>query len=298
MNFVTLSKHFDRLDFDTYDFGNATWDSKTFKGQLKLADKFVTLYNRPTRKRMLYTAKGVELTATVMRVTANPDDVYMVGTGQSDFHENTKYRQVTGTHLASAPAVVRRLTPAESGGKSIWATNETVITTWADIEMRSVDESQERQIDNFGHYFLIMPRDTPLERQDTVEHNSVVYTVLETYLDAGFLMARVTNLPEERKNFVYSQKLAQVYNIATQRNETTYEVYQCTAKVTPTLSESTAFNDEKEMIRVMFHDRFISFEPKIQDQITFNGFKYEVARVQRNSILSEWYVLATIAGAV
>ena len=203
MDITQVAKFFDLLDFDVYSFSLNSWLPKAFKGQLKRADNFISIYNRPTRKRMIYTANGLIGGKFVIRVNKDPDTVYMVGASQKDLQQNVGYREVTGVHIARGSAVVRRLTPQTVSGKSAWATNEVILNSFADVEIRSVDDSQETRIDNYGHYFLTMPLNTALERQDTVELDGTIYTILESYRDGGLLFARTVNTPEERKNFLY-----------------------------------------------------------------------------------------------
>ena len=178
MEFSAVAKKFDTVSFDAYDFVSGFWNSNQLKGQLKEADDFVTIYNRVTRKRMLHTAPQEVIGSSVIRVSTT-QEIYMVGTPQSDILHEAAYRQINGLHKPSGPAVHRRLTPVEVLGVSQWATNATIRNTFADYELRSVDENQNTKIDNFGQFFLFCPGDESLQRQDTVEVDGQVFFVID-----------------------------------------------------------------------------------------------------------------------
>ena len=295
MEFSNVASFFDTVTFDAYDFASGFWNSNQFIGQLQEADSFVTLWNRPTRKRMLHTAPQEIISSSVVRVNAT-GEIYMVGTDQSDILNDQNYRRISGLHRPQGPAVHRRLTPVEVAGVSGWASNVVVRNTFADVELRSVDENQNTKIDNYGQFFLFCPSDEALQRQDTVEVGGAVYFVIEPYLDGGLSCARVSLHPDERMNFVYKSFLGSGYDPNTQSNVPTFTSYNATGKVTSTLAKTTMGSEVGESLDIMLHDRFITFEPKLKDEIVFRGSTFRVSDKKRNSILSEWYLTAQLAG--
>jgi hypothetical protein len=295
MELSDAASFFDTVAFDAYDFTSGFWNSNQFVGQLQEADSFVTLWNRPTRKRMLHTAPQEVIPSSVVRVSAT-GEIYMVGTAQSDILHDENYRRINGLHQPQGAAVHRRLTPVEVLGVSQWASNETIRNTFADVELRSVDENQNAKIDNYGQFLLFCPGDEALQRQDTVEVGGSVYFVIEPYLDGGLACARVSLHPDERMNFVYKSFVSTAYDPNTQLNTPTFTSYNTTGKITSASAKVTMGSDVGETLDIMLHDRFISFEPKLEDEITFNGSTFRVSEKRRNSILSEWYLTAQLAG--
>lgn len=292
MDMVQAARFFDLQNFDTYNFTSASWQLNAFQGQLKLADVFVSIWNRPTRKRMLYCNPDSLPNSTVVRVP-NTQEIFLLGTGQADTHANAHYREVYGLHRSAGVAVLNRKTPVEVLGVRGWAVDATVQTTFGDVELRSVNENQDAELINYGHFFMFLPSNCPVVKHDTVTINGVVYYVLETYTDSGYSCCRVTSSPDERVNFTYTSKGVQAYNTATQTTSGSDTTYNVTGKVTPMLVEDIKDLDiQKDHIKLMLVDSFISFDPKVQDTLTFDGKTYTVERVQRDSLLQEWYLVA------
>ena len=295
MEFSDVASYFDTVSFDAYDFVSGRWNLNQFVGQLKEVDDFISIYNRPTRKRMIHTAPHEILGSSVVRVTAT-GEIFMLGTPQSDILFNKDYRRIVGSHKPIGPAVHRRLLPVEVAGTSGWAANSVIRNTFADVELRSVDENQNNKIDNYGQFFLFCPGDEALQRQDTVEVGGTAYFVIEAYFDGGLSCARVSSHPDERINFIYRSKTGGGYDPNTQTTVGTFVSYNTTGKITASSADSSAESDVGEVLDVMLHDRFISFEPELEDEIVFRGSTFRVAKKKRNSILSEWYLTAKLAG--
>ena len=295
MELSDAASFFDTVSFDTYDFVSGFWNSNQFIGQLKEVDDFVTIYNLPTRKRMLHTAPQEVIGSSVIRIS-DSEEIYMVGTGQSDILDNTAYRRVNGLHTPQGAAIHRRLTPVEVLGVSQWAVNTVIRNTFADVELRSVNEDQNTKIDNYGQFFLFCPGDETLERQDTVEVRGKIYFVIESYFGSGLACARVTLHPEERRNFVYKFRSGSAYDPNTQTTAPTFTSYNTTGKITSTSADASMKDEVGERLEIMLHDRFISFQPQLKDEIVFNGLTYRISKRKRNSILSEWYLTAELAG--
>lgn len=289
MDIAQAAKFFDHPDFENYDFSSGTWID-AFSGQLKLADKFTTIWNRPTRKRNLYTAPDSPPTSAVIRVIET-GEIFMLGTGQHDVFQGGATRVVYGLHKTKGVATHRRLTPTPGGG---WATNELVQVTFGDVELRSVNENQDVELQHYGHYFMFLPSNSTVEDGDTVELDGLVYTLLEVYPDSGLVAARVSAKPEERVNVVYTVVGPSVYDPNTRTNTPTLTPYNVTAKIEP-LSESELQGEySNAAIKFMVESKFITVSPKINDRITYSGKTYKVMGVDRDSVSAEWSVFAAI----
>lgn len=290
MDLRAVARFFDTLDFDIFDPGTSTWTLNAFRAQIKMADKFTSIWNRPTRKRVLYSAPGATPTATVIRLSAT-GQIYMVGTQHHDAIFNAHHRDVTGLHMPSGTAVVTRLVPAGPSNNPGWGVVTAVGTTYGDAELRSVDENQDRQVLSYGHYVLFFPRDFDIRRQDNVVLAGVNHHILETYLDSGYLTARSTVLPDERTNLVYAVVGVPVYDTATQTNVPVTTSYNVTGKFQMLSSSELGDSDVlNETAKVMIHEDFIGVQPKVTDQVTSAGKKYRVMEVSRNAILTEWHL--------
>ena len=294
MDMYQVASFFDLQDFDEFDPATGTWYQATIKGQLKLADKFVAIWNRPTRNRMMYFAPGNEPTRPVLRVS-NTGDILMLKTPQRDTHANVQYRTVVGGHLAAGVAVVKRLLPVGPPENPGWAVEATVLTTYADVELRSVNESQDRELLSYGHFFMFLPRGTNLSDHDTVTLNGKTYYVLETYNDSGLDAARVTSKPDERVNMVYiSMNGPAVYDPDSGENVEQTTTYNVTGKLTVKRIEDIQGSEiSRTVVEVMIRKPFIGLVPKIGDKISFMGKTYIIESVGENSLRDEWVLGAS-----
>lgn len=294
MDFVQAAAYFDRQEFDSYNFTTEAWELNTFKGQLKRSDDFITIWNRPTRKRMLYTAANVTIPSPVIRVPST-QEVYMVAHSFGDSHANSHYRTLRALHQSAGTALQYRKTPVENAGIKGWAVESLIATTFADTELRSVNEGQEAQLLNYGSFFVFTPSNTSLRRHDSLLLNGTRYYVIETYVDSGMICARATTTPDERVNFQYISIGNPVYNTATQSVSSTDTTYNTTGKITPLLMSEIKNSDiTKARIRVQLLESFISYTPKVGDKVAYLSTTYTVEIVQRDAGLEEWVLQACL----
>jgi hypothetical protein len=243
---------------------------------------------------MLYCAPGQMPTSSIVRVPST-GEIFLVGTPHQDSIQNTAYRAVLSVHSSAGSATVVRKIPAVTLGIKGWAVDTLIRNTFADVELRSVNESQQATLLNYGNYFLFMPHDEPLQRHDVVTLNAISYYVLEVYKDSGFTSARVTAHPDERVNFTYTSVGAQTYNTSTQTVTSSNTTYNVTGKIVPEISQEIVNSEViTEALKVMLLDSFISFVPKVGDLINYLNKTYTVFKVERNSILSEWNLEASL----
>lgn len=291
MDLKATAAFFDTQSFDVFNVASGTWALAAFKGQIKLADTFVSIWNRPTRKRMLFVAPGQEPTGSIIRLPTT-GEIMMVGSEQGDSTNNYAYRKVFGLHKARGVAQLYRREPPQPGLG--FAVNTLIQTTYADAELRSVNEDQDQMIDHFGHYFLFLPSNAPVKKNDTLVLDGITYFILEDYLDSGLRCARATSNPDERFDFVYTAVGNPVYNPVTQTNSPTTTNYNVTGKITPYSTEDLENTDlQAGSVRVMIHEDWIAFAPKPNDYLTYLGNRYYVKRVERNARLSEWVLGAS-----
>lgn len=288
MDFTQVAAYFNRDNLDHYDFTTGSWVLGSFPAQVKQSDGFISIWNRPTRKRMLYTAKGVSIPSSVIRVPST-QEIYMVGHSFGDSHRDTHYRTLTGLHQSAGTALHYRKTPAENAGIKGWAVEVLVKTTFADGELRSVNESQDNRLLNYGNYFLFLPSNTDVRRHDTVLFQGTTHYVLEVYHDSGMVCARSTVEPDARVNFVYQSMGSSSYNPNTQTAGVSYTSYNATGIIKPAeVKDIKSSEVTRNRITVRLLESFISFQPKIGDKVSYLGKVHTVDFVSRDAGLEEW----------
>lgn len=293
MDIFQTAKYFDSQSFDVWDFGTSSWLPEAIKGQLKKTDTFTEIWNRPTRKRLLTTAPGQEPNSPVVRVT-DTGETFMVGASHKDAWDGY-YRFIAGLHLVAGTAEIHRRAPVGPANDPGWAVDQVVMTTFGDAELRSASENEEIQIEHYGSYFLFLPINTPLLRDDSVSINGRTYFVLEWYVDSGLICGRSTVEPDARVNVVYVSLGAETYDNATQTSSTPRNEYNVTGRFLPAKQEEG--KDENvinNQIEFKILKSWIGVTPKVNDEIKFGGKTYRVIDISQNALQDEWYIQAQI----
>ena len=191
MDLFMTARYYDLLTFQDYDFAAQDWGT-TFQGQLKRGDQFLTIYHRPTRKRMLYT-DGVEKPSSPVIRVVTTGEIFMVGSLQEDSHDNVHYRNIYAMTKPNGEARVYRKAPVGPPGDPGWAVRALVETTWADVELRSLNENEEEALIHHGHVIMTFPQNCQIEPLDTVELDGPLgqtYYALERYIDSSYVNVR------------------------------------------------------------------------------------------------------------
>ncbi len=291
MDFAQVAKFFDRQDFDTYNAATATWSEARFKGQIKVSDKFVSMWNRATRKRMLYVGPEEETLLTPVIRVNGLSDIYMVGTIQHDSHANTYYRAVAPIQHVSGPATVNRKAPTGGPSDPGWAVNTVVSNTYADYELRSSAQDNTENTLNYGDFFLFLPSDVPLQREDTVTVSGRTFYVFESYYDSGLIGARATAEPDSRVNLVYTRVTGQTYNPNTQTVTDTVQAYNVTGRIKPspyTEGDNSTVNRRQAVLTV--RTSWFPGAPELRDKFTYNSATYIVDKIEQDQQQDEWVI--------
>jgi hypothetical protein len=289
MDITQTAKYFDIQSFDVYDFANSKWLSCVLHGQLKKTDTFTEIWNRPTRKRLLTCAPGEEPSSPVIRVPES-GEIFMVGASHKDVWDGY-YRFVAGLHLVQGPATVNRKTPVGSSNDPGWAVDAVIAETFGDAELRSASENKDDEIEHYGSYFLFLPINTAIQRDDSVSINGRTYFVLEFYVDSGLMCARVTVAPDDRINVTFVSFGAETYDTSTQQNIRASATYNVTGRMKP-LSEKRSKDENVADLKLTFMIRkaWIGVTPKVDDQIFYAGKGFKVLEVAQNALMDEWYL--------
>src|SRR5690606_19106717 len=126
---------------------------------------------------------------------------------------------------------VYRRAPVGPSNNPGWAVETLLESTFGDIEMRSVNENEDDLLTHRGHFFLTLPGNSSVQRNDLVLLSGTPYYVLEKYSDASLISCRVVQHGDLRENIVYRDFVGQTYtNNQAALNFTNYNV---TARVGP-----------------------------------------------------------------
>ena len=285
MDLHQAAAYFDRLSFENYDFSTGDWARTYFQGQLKVSDKFQTIYHRPTRKRMLYCAPGQEPSSPVIRIR-NTGEVWMVGALQEDSYQDTHYRSVFALHKPQGLAAITRLAPTGSSGDPGWATSAAVETTWIDFELRSTNENEEGFPFYRSHYFLTLPSNCQVQLYDLITYNGQPYFVTDVYDDSSLKLCRAAKHIDPRQNFVYRRRGADIYSGG--QVSKSYTDYNVTGRIGPKKNDLGQMSLSSDEIVVRILEGWIGVEPDMEDVIQIYGKDYAIKQILRDPTQQEW----------
>lgn len=286
MDLARTAAYFDRTLFENYDQSTNSWAGTFFHGQLKLADKFQTIYHRPTRKRMLYCAPGSEPTGSVVRVVET-GETFMVGALQTDVHDDQHYRNVYALHRPRGQGTITRRVPVGPSNNPGWAVSQLLGTFWMDFELRSTNEKEDAIPSQRGSYFCTLPYGTDVQPGDLLFFEGKPYYALDDYIDSSLQFLRVAQHADPREDFVYrSRTLPDTYSGGSvTRNFTNYNV---TGRVGTSESREADGPVIRKELMLKINEGWIGVTPKMDDEVTLWGSRYTVRRVIRDAEKQEW----------
>lgn len=287
MDLFQVSRYFDSTHFLEWDFVSQTWRNG-FKGQIKRADNFVSIWNRPTRKRMIYAQVTTPIASSVVKVEST-GEIFMLGSSQDDAHLNTGYRKVINAHEVYGPAIVTRKQPTIVSGVRSYAETIVIENTFGDYELRATDRLSDDKLLGYGEYFLFMPANSVVRDLDTVVLGGIDFYVYETYKDSGFVTCRATSKGDDRLDFDYISVVSNSYNPSTQSVTNVEVSYGSTGRIIPNKDTVDSSSEVSiKSLKIVIREDFISYQPKPNDFVQFRGLRYKVRNVVLDSLLQEY----------
>ncbi len=259
-----------------------------FEGRLAPVDRFLSIYNRPTRMRQMQIKPGTVLPASNVFKHSTTGEIYIAGAARSDTrfdvcdgepyvtmvmaHEVTPNgRGTTGlaTHSRRAPAGP----PSEPG----WYVKNQVGSVYIDLEYRT-SASQEGVYDaRVSDFYSWAPINSDVAELDTFEMDGREYRVTDIYTDMGFLGMKLQQDPDPRID-LYVITAARAYNETTHQFEGTETKHEVTAIVSGQ-REQAVWNKLENSIQVVIDFAAIGFPPKTNMKVELDGIRRTVKNV-------------------
>ena len=294
MHLSEVRGRFDGQDFAAWNFMTHAWDAASFKGLLALADPKISLMNKGTRRRMLYTSPGSEPTSAVIQCVPTTEQ-FMVGNQNKDIRFGVYYRNVVSLHYALSSVLIDRYLPAGPSDNPGWMTLQSTQQTFGDYELRSDNENIEMQINQWGFYDLTFPAGQDVQRHDIVTMDGRTFYLFDSAPSSGFVVAKATDRPDARVNIVYTSLGASSYDpveLAPVIAKTSYNVTAFVEPYDQQLDGDTSI--VKDRIRLMILKGWIGVRPKLNDQFTLDGLTYIVTRIAENQLGDEWHMIGEV----
>lgn len=296
MDLKRIASYFDTQPFDVYDSVSGTWSIEAFYGQLKAADDFVSLFNRATRRRMLFVSPDQFVgigQGSVIRISGGGEPL-ILGHPQEDAAFGEVYRYTIPCNYASRFGTIKRRKPAGPANDPGPLVETVIGTSYFDVELRTVEKSGDDLTFSVGKYFLYLPYGVSIEEGDTIEVSPTeYYRIVEIYEDSGLLAARATTAEDLRQDFTYKRVNGSgTFDNNLGRyveNVTTYTVAGEVIDITST--DSTLSVASKPKYKILIPMDNIGFMPNVGDKITLDGQDRNVISVTRDRLNHSWDVV-------
>lgn len=268
--------------FDGYDAVTEDFVEDSFTARIDLTDRFLSIYNRPTRKRQLYMKPGTLLPTSYVIRHSTTKDVYIVG----QIRQDARY-DVEGGDPYVAMAMLHLVTPLAQGSSGVaiqtrkvtvgpqddpgWMVEQQIDKTYLDIEFRTSSAEEgvyESKVENF---YAWTPITVTAQQWDFFTLNDAVYRVVDTFTDIGMRGLRLDRAVDPRIDVVIYTN-ARVYDEVEHEFVDNQRPYNVTAIVPADVNIAT-WDDSNAASQISLVIDFgnIGFVPKQNQEISYQG---------------------------
>lgn len=273
--------------FEIYDEETEKFVASDFVGRIGPTDRFLSIYNRPTRKRQLYVSPEQEIPPSLVIRHALTGAEYILGIGRmdarGDVDEGNPYVTLCMLHDVSSTGsgrarLYRRapLGPPENPG---WLVEQELAHTFLDLEFRT-NASESGTLNNkIPNFYAWCPATISAQEWDYFELGGKRYRVVDSFMDAGMVGLRLDQEPDPRLDFVIQTK-EQVYDNIRHEWVDRLETYNVTGIIPrdediSKWARTTAINT----IDVVIKSEHIGFTPLPEMDILYQGRTRKIKNV-------------------
>lgn len=212
-----VANHYLDEVFELLDPVTREW-LKPLSGRLETTDRFLSNFNRPTRKRMLYIDFDEDLEAYDVVRHKMTGEIYLLGVERRDQQAGKPTVQLLICHLATPGksaglATVQRSTVVGTGDDLGWVEMVEGGEAYVDLELRTTSVEPGSKETEVGRYYCFSEAQKDFFPGDRLELNGVPYVVDDAAYDSGFRMLRLTARDVHWVNSVFTwQGAERIYN--------------------------------------------------------------------------------------
>lgn len=196
-------------EMEAWDEATQTFVPNSFLGRIDLTDRFLSNFNKPLRRRALFTKFGTGFPASRTIRHPGTKQVYLLGQTRADALGGNPYVEMTVLHLvtdepggSSGLATIYRKAPIGPAEDPGWLVEQEVTKAFVDMEFRtSANEADTFEV-KVENYFAFLPRHVQCEEWDYIELHGRRLRVVDTFPDSGLSGLRVDEEPDVRIDFV------------------------------------------------------------------------------------------------
>lgn len=280
-----------RENFDSYERATGDFLLNDFQGRIDLTDRFLTIYNRPTRKRQLFTAPETKMPESGIMRHPHTGSIYIVGSPRMDARWDVAggkpYIQLSMLHevtpAGTTSGLAKHTRKVFEGAEQDWLVTEELAEKYMDVEFRTSANDVDVFLGTIENYFAWLSLSETIERFDTLTIGTVSYLVLDVYTEMGMTSLRVAKRDDPRVNLKFFRK-GKVFNEDTLQYETTTKEERVTGMV-PKATDNLELDSSAVVVVDTDH---ILFEPKVNMDIEIHGRKLTVQSVFLQASERQW----------
>lgn len=296
MNLGKVATHFNANEFEYLDPVTRQWVDG-FSGRLAASDRFLSNFNRPTRKRMLNCAFDLNLDPYDVIRSKATKEVYLLGVARRDTLWMQEITQLIICHmvtpdLSAGIAVVERPSVSGTGDDLGWVSLQPITETYIDLELRTTAKEPGSKQVELGHYFGFAEARMDVRDGDRLTLNGVYYVVDEAAYDSGFRLLRLTDRDVHYVDMVFTISAGtRTYDRTTGQYTSTPITRNVSGILTDLHDSDDGFSkDSADYIEVRIELDHIGFEPKPNMAVELNGKSYTISYVQQAEYRRQWIV--------
>jgi hypothetical protein len=276
--------------FSGYDRATKTFVERAFEGRIDLTDRFLSIYNRPTRKRQLYVSPSENLPDSYVFKHPSSGDVYILGQERQDARHDVErgstYVKMIMCHVvtpkldgSSGLAKQMRKVPQGPPENPGWLVEEEVTETFMDIEFRTSSAEQGSYDIKIENFYAWTPITVDADQQDFFLLNGINYRVVDTFTDLGMRGLRLDRETDNRVDFVITVS-EKVYDLETHKTNTVKTSYNVTG-IIPDNTDVSKWGDARaaSSIDIVIEEAHIGFPPKPNMTVQYQGLSRIVKNV-------------------
>jgi len=287
---------FETTEFDIYDEALATWTASGLTGKIMPADRFLSNFNRPTRRRSLGLPPETAVPASNTIRVPSTGEIYFIGALRQDAQGGYAYDKIGILHRSETLGTVNRRAPVGPSNNPGWLVETVVASHYMDVELRSTSEVDEQKQQFEGDFFVAMPPHATPQAWDRLSIGGEDYMVELTYADSGFKFVRAIKRQDHRQDFVYHSRSAAVdYDPATGVVTDGLVNYNVTGfAMDDQLGDSNTLQTKESRLVITVEQAHIGVVPTTEDELTWNSQRRRVMRVDQDFLNQQYHLHCTL----
>lgn len=254
---------------EAWDEASQAFIPDAFRGRIDLTDRFLSNFNKPLRRRMLFTEPGTQFPESRTFRHPGTQDVYIIGQTRGDALGGKHYLNLSVCHLvtdtpnmSSGLATVFRKVPEGPADDPGWLVEKELGKAFIDLEFRTSANEPEMHDTKVENYYCFAAAHWAFKPWDFLELHGVRYRVVDTFADSGLAGTRVDLEKDHRVDLLVHRDSESQYDRATHKFISARRTYEVTA-VLPNVQDFAAWTSESEpYIDVVIEREHIGFRPR------------------------------------